>query len=59
MSRLKERWDERFVQSEAEYKKLLASIDTDGRGLEALSEKRRVYKSELGFCRDANRNWRR
>jgi len=43
MSRLKESWDERFVQSEAEYKQLLASIDTDGRGLEALSEKRRGF----------------
>lgn len=48
MSRLKEIWDERFVRSEAEYKQLLASIDTDGRGLEALSEKRRGLQEQIG-----------
>ncbi|MBI4267680.1 MAG: PHP domain-containing protein [Chloroflexi bacterium] len=48
MLSLKDKWNERFTQSEAEYKKLLATIDTDGKGLEALSEKRRVLQERIG-----------
>lgn len=47
MTRLKNTWDDRFTKSEEEYKKLLAVIDKDGKGLEVLSEKRRTLQAQI------------
>lgn len=44
---LKGRWNTRFVKEEEEYHKLLAEIDKDGVGLEALSERRQILEGNI------------
>jgi len=44
---VKSRWDTRFTKAEAEYKKLIAEIDKDGKGLQALSERRRNIEEQI------------
>ena len=44
---IKRQWDTRFVKAEAEYQKLLTEIDKEGKGLQALSERRRKIEEQI------------
>ena len=44
---VKEQWDTRFAKAEAEYQKLIAEIDKEGKGLQALSERRRKIEEQI------------
>jgi ABC-type lipoprotein export system ATPase subunit len=47
ISSVKSRWDARFSEAELEYQKLIAEIDKDGKGLQALSDRRRRLEEQI------------
>ena len=52
---LKGRWDTRFIKAEEEYQKLLADIDKEGTGLQALSERRQKLEAQILILENRNK----
>jgi chromosome segregation ATPase len=52
---LKGRWGTRFTKAEEEYHRLLADLDKDGVGLEALSERRQVLEAQISTLQSRKR----
>ena len=52
LGRLREEWSERFDKAEAEYRHLLAQLDENGVGLQALSERRKNMQQRISTLDD-------
>ena len=52
-------WGERFEKAEAEYRQLLAGLDENGVGLQALSERRKTIQQRISTLEDIDQSLRK